>query len=195
MQVSASRSHLWEGASMGFATTATTAAVALLGVLLGGWLTGRNQDRSWRREHARQWRDIRLATYSEFVSAYRQYVAFALEPNANITAVPHPRISDVLMPFFDEEGRPYKERLDAASVAVRLVAESRDTMKACAAVVQNARGIAAARAAHSEADLPSEAFEDLWSAQDDFLNATRRELDLREVRWDSIYPRDPLRHD
>jgi hypothetical protein len=63
-------------------------------------------------------------------------------------------------------------------------------MKACAAVIQNARRIAAARAAHSEADIPTEAFGNLWSAQDDFLNTTRRELDLPSVRWDSIYPKD-----
>ncbi|MEV4173872.1 hypothetical protein [Nonomuraea sp. NPDC049709] len=174
---------------MTFATTVTTAVVALLGVLLGGWLTGRNLDRSWKREHARQWRDIRLATYSEFVSAYRQYVAFALEPGVKIAAVPNPREPDDLMPFFNEEGRPYKERLDTASVAVRLVSESPDTMKACAAVVQRVRRIAAERAAHSETEIPSEAFRALWLAQDDFLDATRRELDLPEVRWRSIYPK------
>jgi hypothetical protein len=175
---------------MDLTTTATTPTIALLGVLLGGWLTGRNQDRGWKREHARQWRDIRLATYSEFVSAYRQYVTFALEPNAKITAVPHPRMAEVLMPFFDEEGRSYKERLEAASVAVRLVSKSPDTIKACAAVVENAREIAAARAAHSEANLHAEAFQNLWTAQDDFLDATRRELDLPEVHWERIYPRD-----
>jgi hypothetical protein len=35
-----------------------TAAVTLLGVALGGWLTVWNQDRMWRREHSRQWRGM-----------------------------------------------------------------------------------------------------------------------------------------
>jgi hypothetical protein len=178
---------------MVFATTATSAAVALLGVLLGGWLSTRNQDRSWKREHAQQWRDIRLATYGDFASAYRELVAFAVDPTARITGHPHPGRAGELMPRFDDEGRRYKERLDAASVAVRLVSESPDTMKACAAVVQSVRGIAAARAANSDVnipDIPLEAFDALWAAQDAFLNTTRRELGLSDVSWGLIYPPD-----
>lgn len=155
-----------------------TAAVALLGVVLGGWLTLRNQDRSWQREHARQWRDIRLAAYNEFLSAYRQYVAFTLEPTAKIAAVPHPRATGEMMPFFDEAGRPYKERLESAFTAVRLVSELPDTVRTCIGVVTGARQIAAARATLSEADLPSEPFKALWSAEQEFLTAARRELGL-----------------
>lgn len=176
---------------MVFVTTATSAAVALLGVVLGGWLSTRNQDRSWKREHARQWRDIRLATYGDFASAYRELVAFAVDPTAKITADPHPRRVGELMPRFDDEGRRYKERLDAASVAVRLVSESTDTMKASAAVVQSVRRIAAARAENSDVvDIPEEAFNALWAAQDAFLSTTRRELGLSDVSWDTVYPLD-----
>jgi hypothetical protein len=93
---------------MDLVSSATTAIATLLGVLIGGWLSIRNQDRLWRRDSARQWRDIRLTAYTKFLAAFRAYVAFASEPTAKITAVPHPRISGELMPFFDERGTQYK---------------------------------------------------------------------------------------
>ncbi|MFD0412508.1 hypothetical protein [Streptomyces sp. NPDC127108] len=102
---------------MDVAGASITAGVALVGVLLGGWLSIRNQERLWQRDHARQWRDIRLSNYRDFVAAYRQYVAFALEPTANISAVPHPEREGDSTPFFDHVGRPYKERLDGAATA------------------------------------------------------------------------------
>jgi hypothetical protein len=81
-----------QGDSMDVVGTSITAAIALIGVLLGGWLSLHNQDRLWRRDHARQWRDIRLAAYKDFVVASRAYVAYAAEPSAGVTAVPHPRV-------------------------------------------------------------------------------------------------------
>jgi hypothetical protein len=53
------------------------------------------------------------SAYRDFLAAYRHYVAFALDPAANITATPHPRYPGELIPFFDEAGRPYKERLES----------------------------------------------------------------------------------
>ena len=165
--------------------SAITAALALLGVLLGGYLSLHNQDRLWARDHARQWRDIRLSADKEFLAAYRQYVAYALEPTARITAVPHPRKPGELMPFFDEVGRPYKEKLEAGFTAVRLVSELPETVSTVIGVVTAARQIAAARAEVSSAGLPSEAFQKLWSTEQEFLIAVRRELGLAPM------PRNP----
>ncbi|MEU7141693.1 hypothetical protein ABZ942_19740 [Nocardia sp. NPDC046473] len=166
---------------------AISALAVLLGVLLGGWLAVRNQERQWRRDHERQWRDIRLSTYNEFVSAYRQYVAFALEPAARISAVPHPRLPNELMPFFDEAGRPYKERLESAWIAARLVFESHETANAGLQVVTAARQVAAARAIHGAQDVPSELFAQLWTAQYTFVASARRELGLRVLpRFDGV---------
>ncbi|MFL1897501.1 hypothetical protein ACJWDR_00210 [Streptomyces tauricus] len=162
---------------MDVAGASITAGVALVGVLLGGWLSIRNQERLWQRDHARQWRDIRLSTYRDFVAAYRQYVAFALEPTANISAVPHERQGDST-PFFDHSGRPYKEQLDGAATAVRLVSESLDTLHAAREVVRAARQIAAARATHSETAIPRDVFQRLWTAQHSFLLTVRKELGL-----------------
>jgi hypothetical protein len=162
-----------------------TGLVALVGVVLGGWLSLRNQDRMWQREHQRQWRDIRLSVCNEFLAANRRYVAYVLDPGASITAVPHPREPGRLMPFFNETGRPYKEALEAGFTAMRLVTQRPETVRAGVLFVNCAREVAAARATLSEADIPSQAFERLWAAEQDFINAVRAELGLTAM------PRQP----
>lgn len=163
------------------AASVITPVVTLLAVVLGGWLSTHNQDRLWRRDHARQWRDIRLSTYSEFLAAYRQYIAFTLEPTARISAIPHPSRPDELMPFFDETGRPYREKLESARMAVRLVSDQPATSEASGELINRARQIAAARATHSPQDIPRELFNELWRVQRKFMVATRSELGLSDM--------------
>jgi hypothetical protein len=83
-----------------------TAVTTLLAVALGGWLTIRAQDRLWRRDNRRQWRDIRLTAYTGFLTAFREYVAYVLQPPVRVVAVARPRSPNDLMPFFDEKGTP-----------------------------------------------------------------------------------------
>ena len=82
------------------------------------------------------------------------------------------------MPFFDEKGRPYKEKLEAARTAARLVAECEETAIAIARLVNLARQIAAARADTAADAIPPEMFDNLWSAERAFLVAARQELGL-----------------
>ncbi|WP_260696008.1 hypothetical protein [Streptomyces sp. IB201691-2A2] len=163
---------------MNVVSNGITAAVTLFAVLLGGWLSTRGQDRLWRREHARQWRDIRLAAYRDFLTAYREYVAFTRDPAANISAVPHPTRLGKMMPFFDEIGRPYMERMEATKTSARLVSEWPATVNAVDQLVRRARKIAATRATHDAGDIPAGEFQELWAAERDFLAAARRELGL-----------------
>jgi len=100
---------------MDAAGTVATAAT-LVGVLLGGWLTVRKQDRISRRAAARQLRNIRLAPYKDFLSAYRGYLAFVQDPDSKITAMPHPSRANELMQYFGADGRPYREKLEGARV-------------------------------------------------------------------------------
>ncbi|MGW0836572.1 hypothetical protein [Streptomyces prunicolor] len=165
--------------------TVVAGLAGLAGVILGGWLSMRNQDRMAQREHERQWRDVRLRFYNDFLAAHRKYVAFLLEPTARITATPHPRSPGRLMPFFDEAGRPYKEMLEAGFTAMRLVALSPETVGTAVRMVIDARQLAAMRATCSGADLPSDLFRSLWEAEQGFLNAIRGELGLQPM------PRDP----
>lgn len=165
---------------MDLAESAITAVVTLLAVLLGGWLSVHNQDRTWRRDHSRQWRDIRLAIYQDFLSAYREYLAFVQDPAAKIAAVPHPRRSDEMMPFFDSEGRPHKERLESARMAVNLVSEFPETIDALLYLMQRVRNLAAARATHEPTGIPENLWDTLFAAHNSFVMATRRELGLAE---------------
>jgi hypothetical protein len=157
---------------------AVTTATTLAAVLLGGWLTVRAQDRLWRRDHQRQWRDIRLAAYTSYLTAFREYIAYVLRPNAVITAIPRPQPPNDLMPFFDEVGSGYKERFEAAKTALRLISGRPTVVRAANAMVRSARLLAAERASHEPGAIPSERFEHLWSAERDFVLAAREELGL-----------------
>jgi hypothetical protein len=159
-------------------STITTAVATLLGVALGGWLTIWNQDRIWKREHARQWRDIRLSAYQDFLSAYREYLAFAQDPNSKITAVPHPRRADELMPFFDASGTPYKEKLEATRMNVSLVSQAQETRDALFMLMSRVRAIAAARASQTPGEIPEESYRNLFAAHNAFVGAARNELGL-----------------
>lgn len=114
---------------VGLIQTCVTAATTLLAILIGGWLTVRAQDRLWRRDQERQWRDIRLNAYTDFIGAVREYVAFILNPAARITVVPRPRDPGDLMPFFDDVGSRYRERLESTKTALRLVAGRPDVVE------------------------------------------------------------------
>jgi hypothetical protein len=86
------------------------------------------------------------------------------------------------MPFFDEKGRPYKEKLEATRTAARLVAECEETDIAIARLLHLARQIAAARADTAADAIAPEMFDNLWSAEQAFLIAARQELGLPTLK-------------
>lgn len=155
-----------------------TAVATLFAVLLGGWLTTRGQDRHWRRDTERQWRDIRLKAYTDFLTALREFVAYLVTPAAAVTAVPRQTGTGDDMPFFDEHGTRHKERLEATKTAIRLVAGEVEVVRATDALVRRARLVAVARAAHGPGAIPNELFEELWAAEREFVRCARAEMDL-----------------
>lgn len=155
-----------------------TATTTMLAVLIGGWLTVRAQDRLWRRDQDRQWRDIRLNAYTDFIGAAREYVAFVLNPAARITAVPRPRDPGDLMPFFDDEGSRYRERPESTKTALRLVAGQPEVVSGSSELVRQARLLAAMRADSGVEALPANRFDALWEAERRFIEAARAELGL-----------------
>lgn len=163
---------------MSLLQVSVTAAATLIAVLLGGWMTTRSQDRRWQRDHQRQWRDIRLATYSGYGSAFREFVAYVLQPTAHVIAVPRPAEPYDLMPFFDQEGSTYRQRLEASKTAVRLMCDRPEVVQACNAMVRRARLLAAERAGNGVDSLPAQRFQDLWAAERQFVLAARTELGL-----------------
>lgn len=165
---------------MNVAQVVVTAAATLLAVLLGGWITVRAQDRLWVRDQQRQWRDIRLANYGDFLSAFREYVAYILLPTAHVTAVPRPAYPHDLMPFFDETGTRYKERLEATKTSIRLVSGKPELVEASRKMLQQARQLAAERATQEVGTIADDKFEKLWSAEREFVRLARGELGLTE---------------
>ncbi|RAO33990.1 hypothetical protein PSN13_02857 [Micromonospora saelicesensis] len=155
-----------------------TATTTMLAVLIGGWLTVRAQDRLWRRDQDRQWRDIRLNAYTDFIGAVREYVAHVLNPAARITAVPRPRDPGDLMPFFDDEGSRYRERLESTKTALRLVAGHVEVVSGSSELVRQARLLAATRAGSEAEALPADRFDALWEAERRFIEVARAELGL-----------------
>lgn len=118
------------------------------------------------------------AAYNEFLSAYRRYFACTLEPGAKIINVVRPELPGEPLSYFDEHGRPYKENLDAALMAARLVSELPETLDALNSLVMRVRAIAAARATCAADDIPQEKFQQMWEARQAFIIAARQELDL-----------------
>jgi hypothetical protein len=155
-----------------------TAVTTLIAVILGGWLTIWGQDRLWRRDHQRQWRDIRLAAYTSYLTAFREYIAYVLRPTTRVSTVQRPRKPYDPMPFFEDQGSVYKERLDAAKTALRLVSGRPDVVQASNEMVRQARLLAADRATHDIDALAPERFERLWSSEREFVLAAREELGL-----------------
>jgi hypothetical protein len=160
------------------AEVAVTAGTTLIAVALGGWLTSRAQDRIWQRDHQRQWRDIRLTAYTGYLTAFREYVAYVLLPTTQVVTVPRPREPHDLMPFFDEAGSAYKERLEATKTTLRLISGRAGVVRASNKMVRYARLLAADRATCKVDEIPQERFEGLWSAEREFVLAAREELGL-----------------
>jgi hypothetical protein len=119
-----------------------------------------------------------LAAYTDYLTAFREYVAYVLRPTAQVVAVPRPHAPSIPLPFFDETGSPYKERFEATKTTLRLVASHARIVRASNMMVRHARLLAADRATHDLDTVPPERFERLWAAEREFVLAAREELGL-----------------
>jgi hypothetical protein len=135
----------------------------------------------WHRDHAQKWRDVRLSAYEGFLSAYRALLAYILDPGSIITAVPHPTYKGDMMPYFDESGRSYREKLEAARMTVFLVTESPETIDAARFLMRRVRNLAGLRAEYEPSQIPENMFRDLFDAHDAFTAAARSELGLSTI--------------
>jgi hypothetical protein len=88
------------------------------------------------------------------------------------------------MPFFDAEGRPYKEELEAARMRAVLVSGQAETRDAVFLVMGRVRSIAAARAEFGPGNFPEKLFPELFIAHNKFMTAARRELGLADMPGD-----------
>ena len=156
---------------------------ALLGAFIGVLFSFWKERSGWRREVEKDWRDTRMKTYNDFLSAHRRYIAYVLDKDAKVEARKHPdsKLPEQQMPFFDEKGRPVRESHEAAFSAVRLVALDQSTEQTMATLVTSARQIACARAEHIPDAIPQELFRKMSLDEQAFIDAARRELGLGKL--------------
>ena len=82
------------------------------------------------------------------------------------------------MPFFDDTGSRYRERLESTKTALRLVAGDSEVVSNSSELVRQARLLAAARAGSDVEVLPADRFDALWEAERRFIEVARTELGL-----------------
>ncbi len=163
----------------------------LAGVGLGGALTSRAQERAWKREDARAWRDARRATYGGLVAAVRRYRGYVAGPQADVEVWFHPD-GERLVPGIGTDGAAHQDAMESAFTEVQLTARDQHTVDHAHLLTSIARRVAVARAVHGAGHVPSHLDEALFTAERDFLNAARRDLGLHPVDA-SPFP-DTLHH-
>ena len=154
--------------------------MALAGVGFGGLLSSRAQDRAWRREELRLWRDARRRTYGEFVAAVRQYRLYVTGPDARIEVWAHPG-GGRLVPAIGIEGASYQEKMEATFTEVQMMAPDQQIVDKAHLLTSIARRVAVAHAVHGAGQVPSELDESLFTAERDFLNSVRHDLGLVDL--------------
>jgi hypothetical protein len=82
------------------------------------------------------------------------------------------------MPFFDDDGSRYRERLESTKTALRLVAGRSEVVSGSSELVREARHLAATRAGNGVEAMPADRFDALWAAERRFIEVARAELGL-----------------
>jgi hypothetical protein len=167
-----------------------TPVVALIGVWLGGALSGRAQDRSQRRADSQRWVDMRRVTYGGFLSAARALRAYITEPTTSIGVKSHPD-GLRLIPTLEPAGVEKRQAVERAFAEIQLAAEREETIAAAALVYRMTYRLAAARALFG-LPLPGLITGPFYDAMRGFINAARDELHLRDIAVDGFGPEPVL---
>jgi hypothetical protein len=158
-------------------TLAITTCGPLLGVLVGSLLSSRSQGRLLASQRAQDVNDARRQTYLQFLEAVRHYVAYTQSSDARIEAVPD-EFGNEVHPVLDAAGTPYRLRMDAGQIAVRMQTTSLELVARAHALVTAARTAAASRKHHQAGQIPPELYHAIWAEERRFVDAARTELGL-----------------
>jgi hypothetical protein len=88
------------------------------------------------------------------------------------------------MPFFDADGRPFREKLESARMLATLVSMNPETRDAIFLLMRRVRAIAAARATKLPGEVGDDFFQNLFAAHKAFMVAARKELGLPDMPGD-----------
>jgi len=147
---------------------------ALVGVILGGWLTARSQ-RTLLKESQRQSAiQARESAYTEFLVAYRRFRRFLMTEPTGVRLVGRPG-GEKAAPLIDGAGG-YWESVDSSRARLEILAGDRIPSDTWWNVHHSFMAIARMRATCGPGEVPDELIHAAASAEADFIQAARDEL-------------------
>lgn len=147
---------------------------ALVGVVLGGWLTARSQRTLLKESHRQSGLQARESAYSEFLVAYRSFRRFLMTESAEVRLVERPG-GKKAAPLIDGAGN-YWEAVDSARARLELLAGDRIPSDALWDVHRSFMAIARFRATCGPGEVPDELIHAAAVAETQFIQAARDDL-------------------
>lgn len=149
-------------------------AGALVGVGLGGWLTGRSQRAVLKESHHQMAIAARESAYSDFLAAHRQFRRFLQTEPVEVRLVP--RTSGRSSVPVIAQAATYWEAVENATARLAIIVGDRIPDEAWRGVVDAFYDIARARASCQPGGVPDEIISSARAAELRFAQAAREEL-------------------
>jgi hypothetical protein len=147
---------------------AISVAGPLIGVVLGSWLTQRQERRRWHHEGTQQQRAERRDVFARYVAAARTWQSNVMQPSIAIAT--------------GQDGIPYADAGEAfgqtirALAEIRLVAAEPQTIQAAMAWERALRELSTTRAAAHPSPVPDPSLRQVTESEHAFILAARRAL-------------------
>jgi hypothetical protein len=149
-------------------------AGALVGVVLGGWLTARSQRTLLKESQRQSGIQARESAYSDFLVAYRRFRRFLMTEPAEVRLVERPE-GRKAAPLIDGAGNHW-EAVDSARARLELLAGDRIPGDTWRKVTRSVMDIARARATCGPGEVPDELIHAAATAEAQFIQAAREDL-------------------
>jgi len=147
---------------------------ALVGVVLGGWLTARSQRTLLKESQRQSGLQARESAYADFLVAYRRFRRFLMTERAEVRLVERPE-GEKAAPLIDGAGN-YWEAVDTARARLELLAGDRIPSDTWWKVHRSFMAIARVRATCGPGEVPDELVNAAHTAETQFIQAAREDL-------------------
>jgi hypothetical protein len=146
---------------------------ALVGVVLGGWLTARSQRNLLKESQRQTGIQTRESVYSDYLVAYRRFRRFLMTEPTEVRLVE--RSGEQKTALIDGAGN-YWEAVDNARARLELLVGDRIPSEAWRKVHGSFMAIARARATCGPGEVPDDLVHAAHTAETRFLQAARDDL-------------------
>jgi hypothetical protein len=147
---------------------------ALVGVVVGGWLTARSQRTLLKETQRQSGIQARESAYSDFLVAYRGFRRFRMHEPATVRLVE--RFGGrKAAPLIDGAGSHW-EAVDSARARLELLAGDRISSDTWWAVHRSVMDIARSRGTCGPGEIPDELIHAAAAAETQFIQAARQDL-------------------